>query len=65
MSAGTARRGIDCSDMTKSSASACGLSRTPSLAVRPGATALTVMPWRPTSVASDLVKANTPPFEAT
>lgn len=56
---------MDCSDTTKSNASACGLAITPSLAVRPGATALTVMPCTPTSVASDRVKAKTAPLEDT
>src|SRR5207248_4436009 len=65
MSAGTARRGIACSIWTKSNASACLLASTPSVAVKPGATELTVIPCGPSSRASARVNANTPPFEAT
>ena len=65
MSSDSPRRGIACRLWTNSNASLWGLSSTPSVAVSPGATALTVIPDGPSSVASARVKPQTPPFAAT
>src|SRR6266702_5716254 len=65
MSAATPRRGMHWSIWTNSKASACGLAITPSVAVSPGATELTVIPYLPSSRAAARVNAQTPPFDAT
>jgi hypothetical protein len=65
MSSGSPRRGIAWSCWTNSYASLWGVASTPSVAVSPGATPLTVIPSLPSSVASARVNPNTPPLADT